>query len=152
MPCIQINPVKPLCPPRFAIECLLTPLTLSTCISSRPRCKMANEMKKVFDEFNVKLVQHLPLKDAFFLAELTRQNLFSGNLKEAVMTAPTQKDATTCFLDEAIKPSLDVGNREAFDKLLLVMQKSDYRMVNKLAEKIKQKLSSIPEIKTSTSG
>ena len=113
---------------------------------------MASEVKKIFDEFNVKLVRHLPLKDAFFLAELTQQNLFSGNLKEEVMTAPTQKDATTCFLDEAIKPSLDVGNREAFDKLLLVMQKSDYQMVNKLAEKIKQKLSSIPEIRTSTSG
>ena len=114
---------------------------------------MAYEAKKVFDEFNLKLVRHLPLKDALFLAGLTQQNLFSGNLKEKVKTAPTQKDAATCFLDEAIERPLDVGDREAFDKLLLVMQKSDYRMIKKLAEQIKQKLSSIPdEIGTSTPG
>ena len=113
---------------------------------------MAYEVKKIFDEFNVKLVRHLPLKDASFLAGLTQQNLFSGNLKEEVMTAPTQKDATTCFLDEAIKPLLEVGDREPFEKLLLVMQNSGHRKLKKLAKQIRQKLSSIPEVGTSTPG
>ena len=113
---------------------------------------MADDAKKVFDEFYLKLVERLPLKDALFLAGLTGQNLFSGTLKEEVMTAPTAKDATTRFLDKAIKRSLDIDDREAFNKLLLVMEKSGFRRVKTLAEQIKQKLNSIPEIGTSTPG
>ena len=46
---------------------------------------MADDATMIFDEFNLKLVRHLPLKDALFLAGLTQQKLFSGNLKEEVM-------------------------------------------------------------------
>ena len=43
---------------------------------------LANDTKKVFDEFNLKLVKQLPLKDAYFLAALTQLNLsFSWNSK-----------------------------------------------------------------------
>ena len=101
---------------------------------------MADGDIKTFDEFYPELVQCLPLKDANFLDELTRQHLFSGNLKEKVMKASTQADAATVFLDEAIKRPLSVGNRETFDKLLLVMEEFDL-LLKVLAEVIKQKLS-----------
>ena len=89
-----------------------------------------------------------------FLAALTQQCLFPGNLKEEIRAASTQSAAATQFLDQAIKPSLDIGDTEAFDKLLLVMEKSGNRMLKKLAEKIEQKLSdsainSTPEVNIS---
>lgn len=102
---------------------------------------MADNNIKAFDEFRPKLVQCLPLKDAFFLAELTKQHLFPANLKEVVMKASTQTDAATIFLDKAIKGPLDAGSGEAFEKLLLVMEKSDFMLLKKLAKSIKQKLS-----------
>ena len=81
------------------------------------------------------------MKDALFLAALTQQCLFPGNLKEEIRAASTKSAAAAHFLDQAIKPSLEIGDTEAFDKLLLVMGKSDDRMLKKLAEKIKQKIS-----------
>ena len=102
---------------------------------------MADNNIKAFDEFRPKLVQCLPLKDAFFLAELTKQHLFPANLKEVVMKASTQTDAATIFLDKAIKRPLDAGSGEVFEKLLLVMEKSDFMLLKKLAKSIKQKLS-----------
>ena len=57
------------------------------------------------------------------------------------MKASTQADAATIFLDEAIRRPLNVGNREAFDKLLLVMESSDFVLLNRVAKVIKQKLS-----------
>ena len=98
------------------------------------------EAKKVFNEFNPKLVRFLPLKDPYFVAELTQQNLFSGTLKEEVMTASTQADASARFLYKAIERSLDVDDAEPFDKLLMVMEKFSDLTLNKLAKDIKQKM------------
>ena len=98
------------------------------------------DTKEVFKEFNPKLVQSLPLKDTHFLAELTQQNLFYGNLKEVVMAAPTRADAATQFLYEVVERSLDVENREPFEKLLLVMEKFGDPTLNRLAKEIKQKV------------
>ena len=58
------------------------------------------------------------------------------------MKASTQAHAATIFLDKAIKRPLDAGSGEVFEKLLLVMEKSDFMLLKKLAKSIKQKLSS----------
>lgn len=110
---------------------------------------MAANAKKIYDEFNPKLVRNLPLKDPYFIAELTRQHLFSGVLKEEVMAASTEADATTRFLYKAIERSLDIDNKEPFDKLLEVMEKFDNLTLNSLAKEIKQELtpSTIPKPK-----
>ena len=97
------------------------------------------DAKKVFEEFKPKLVRLLPLKDPLFTAELTRQNLFSGNLKEEVMEARTQADAADRFLDEAVERPLNIGYKEPFDKLLLVMEKFDNLALKRLAGEINQK-------------
>ena len=113
---------------------------------------MADEVKKVFEEFNVKLVQQLPLRDALFLAALTQQDLLSGNLKEEIRAASSQSAAAAKFLDQSIKPSLDISDTAAFDKLLFVMAMSDNQTLKKLAEKIKQKLSDRAINSTSETG
>ena len=102
------------------------------------RWKMAIDPKEVFDTFNPELVQLLPLKDAHFMANLTKQHLFSGTLKEEVLAASTQADATTRFLYRAIERPLDVGKREPFDRLLLVMEKCNDPIIKELAREIKQ--------------
>ena len=101
---------------------------------------MAADTKKIFDEFNPNLVRILPLKDPHFLAELTKQHLFSGDLKEEVMAESTQARAATKFLYAAIERSLDVDDREPFDRLLQVMEKFGDLTLNKLAQDIKQEL------------
>ena len=101
---------------------------------------MAGDTKKIFDEFNPNLVRILPLKDPHFLAELTKQHLFSGDLKEEVMAESTQARAATKFLYGTIERSLGVDDREPFDRLLQVMEKFGDLTLNKLAQDIKQEL------------
>ena len=101
---------------------------------------MAVKAKEVYDDFNPKLVRNLPLKDPYFMAELTRQHLFSGVLKEEVMMASTEAEATSRFLYKAVERSLDSDDREPFDRLLLVMEKFGSLTLNKLAEEIKERL------------
>ena len=97
--------------------------------------------KKLFNEYNPKLVRFLPLKDPYFIAELTKQNLFSGNLKqEVMMTTITQADASANFLYKAIESALDIGNKEPFNRLLQVMEKFDDLTLNQLATEIKQEM------------
>ena len=113
---------------------------------------MATDVKKVFDEFNPNLVRILPLKDPYFLAELTKQHLFSGNLKAEVMAESTQANATSKFLFGAIERSLDVDDREPFDRLIQVMEKFGDLTLNKLAQDIKQELgvNDSPKAKSTT--
>ena len=101
---------------------------------------MATDAKKVFDEFNPDLVRSLPLQDPYFMAELTKQHLFSGTLKEEIMGASTQAGAATKFLYGAIERSLSVDNKEPFDRLLLVMEKFGDLTLKKLAKDIKQEM------------
>ena len=98
------------------------------------------EVRDAYKEFNPQLVRSLPLKDANFIAELTKQDLFYGDLKETVAAESTQSAAAARFLYEAVERSLDIGNRDPFDKLLLVMEKFS-SVLNKLVKEIKQKIS-----------
>ena len=98
------------------------------------------DAKKIFKEFNPKLVHSLPLQDSYFMAKLTQQDLFYGNLKEEVMAARTQADAAANFLYKVVERSLDIDDTEPFDKLLLVMEEFDNLTLNKLAKEIKQNL------------
>ena len=98
------------------------------------------DAKEIFKEFNPKLVHSLPMEDPYFIAELTKQNLFYGNLKEEVKAAPTQADAAASFLYKAVERSLDIDDKEPFDKLLLVMKGFDNITLKKLAREIKQRI------------
>ena len=81
------------------------------------------------------------MKDPYFIAELTRQHLFSGSLKEEVMNpTTTEATATLKFLCMAIEKPLNSGDSEPFYKLLQVMEKFDNSTLNKLAKQIEQNL------------
>ena len=101
---------------------------------------MAANALKVYNEFRKRLITILPVQDSLFNADLVTQNLFHGDLREEVMNATTRAKAATLFLSEAIKDPLDTGDVEPFKKLLNMMENSDFQTLNKLAEKINEKL------------
>ena len=125
----------------FLTSCIAISIYLAsyilTCVVSFTETVNA---RKVFNEYNPKLVRLLPLKDPYFVASLTQQNLFSGVLKEKVMRASTRADASACFLYETIECSLDVDDVEPFNKLLIVMENFENLTLIKLAREIKQKM------------
>ena len=78
------------------------------------------------------------MKDPKFIATLTQHKLFSGSLKEDVTERNiTKTEAAFCFLSRAVERPLNIGDREPFEKLLLVMEKFDDLSLNKLAKEIK---------------
>ena len=98
------------------------------------------DAKKVFTEYNLKMVQLLPSHDPYFISKLTQQGLVSDTLKEEMMATSTRADATTQFLQKVVERSLEIEDREPFDKLLLVMEKFGDLTLNKMAKEIKQKM------------
>jgi len=76
----------------------------------------------VFREFYSKLVQMLPMDDAYFIASLYSNNLLPGNLKDEVKSKPTRADKVSHFLDKMIEPSIKSGIDTTFYGLLKVME------------------------------
>lgn len=71
---------------------------------------------------------------------MTKQSLLPGILKEEVIAAVTQADASTKFLYKAVERALERGIKEPFDKLLQVMENFDDLALKQLATKIKQEM------------
>ena len=91
---------------------------------------------KVFKQFYAKLVKTLPMSDAGFVAELFSSDLLPGNLKDQIKAKETRADKAMCFLDGKIDPDILIGDFRSFEKLLNIMEESDYDSVKSLAEKI----------------
>ena len=89
---------------------------------------------EVFQQFYSKLVETLPMDDPNFTAKLYSARLLSSYLKEYVesRSPATRTEKATRFLDQVIKPSMT-----SFDKLLHVMEDSEYQHVKELAEEIR---------------
>jgi len=83
---------------------------------------------EVFKEFYSKLVETLPMDDSKFIAKLFSNNL-PGDLKSQLKCEKTSADKTTLFLDSS-----------SFDKLLNVMEDSEYEHVKELAKLIRTSL------------
>ena len=75
----------------------------------------------VYAEYNVELVQQLKMKDPIFIAMLTKQKLFYGELKAKVMEQSTEAEASSLFLYKVIERSLESNDPEPFMKLLSAM-------------------------------
>ena len=95
--------------------------------------------KALFQHFFSKLVNILPMNDATFIAELYKNGLLPGDLKDKISAQDTRNKKSEYFLDNAaaIKPSVtsDVGTN--FNDLLTVMENSEYKEVKSLAKQIK---------------
>ena len=97
----------------------------------------------IYNQFNGKLVKKLPMNDAHFLAALTAEKLFSGDLRAEVDDKPTKAQKASHFLNNEIKPCLeddDDVDIEPFLKLLGVMEKFS-KNLGKLATRIRMQLS-----------
>ena len=97
---------------------------------------------KAFQQFYSKLVKTLPMDDAVFTAELFSNDLLPGNLKSQIKSEKTSADKAALFLDSVIEPSVtsDHDGGSSFDKLLHVMEDSEYKHVKELAEEIRRSL------------
>ena len=107
-----------------------------------PLATCANDVSEVsslsselFQQFYSKLVETLPMDDPNFTAKLYSARLLSSYLKEYVesRSPATRTEKATRFLDQVIKPSVT-----SFDKLLHVMEDSEYQHVKELAEEIRR--------------
>ena len=82
------------------------------------------------------------MDDAVFTTELFSNNLLPGDLKNQLkLVHRTSTEKADLFLDRAVKPSVtsdDAGS--SFDKLLHVMEDSEYQHVKELAEEIRTSL------------
>ena len=109
------------------------PLLLHSVLSLSPEMSTS----EVFKQFYSELVKTLPMNDAIFIAELYSCDLLSVDLKEHIESQTTKGRKAMYFLDHVIKPSVTSDGDSSFDKLLNVMEDSEYQDVKELAEQIR---------------
>ena len=96
--------------------------------------------KQVFLHYYPQLVEILPMNDATFTAALVPYDLLPGDLKDQLEARKTSKDKATHFLDNAIKPSIIIGDDSSFTNLLSVMADGDFPGVKNLAKLIEDSM------------
>ena len=101
---------------------------------------------EVFRRFYVKLIKMLPMNDSLFLAELFACDLLPGNLEQQIEAKETPVDKATCFLNHRIKTDISIDDSTSFNKLLNIMEDSDYDNLKVLAEEIKTALKPQPAV------
>ena len=93
---------------------------------------------QVFTKFYAKLVKILPMDDAVFTAELFSNDLLPGDLKNKLkLLHKTSAEKAALFLDSVIEPSVTNDGGSSFDKLLNVMEDSEYQGVKELVKQIR---------------
>ena len=92
--------------------------------------------KDVIAQFNVKLVQQLPLENNIFFAMANQAGLFPLGTDECVAAEPTRAKKVTYFLQHIVKPWAEVY----LPKLLKVMKDSKVDNVVSLADDIQATL------------
>ena len=101
----------------------------------------SSQLVRVFQQFYSKLVETLPMDDAVFTAKLFSNNLLPGDLKNQLkLLHRTSADKAVLFLDSVIEPSVTSDGGSSFDKLINVMEDSEYPHVKELAKQIKASL------------
>ena len=93
-------------------------------------------VKKAFKKFYNELTEALPMND--LLAEFSASKLLSGNHKNILESLSTQKEKAKYFLDQVIKPGLNIGYTEQFNKMINVMESSDDPVVKYLVKQIQE--------------
>ena len=85
------------------------------------------------------------MDDAVFIAKLFSNNLLPGDLKNQLkLLHRTSADKAVLFLDSVIEPSVTSDGGSSFDKLLNVMEDSEYQHVKELAKQIRMSTLKIP--------
>ena len=96
---------------------------------------------RVFQQFYSKLVETLPMDDAVFVAKLFSNDLLPGDLKNQLkLLHRTSADKAVLFLDSVIEPSVTSDGGSSFDKLLHIMEDSEYQHLKELVVQIRTSL------------
>jgi len=96
---------------------------------------------EVFKEFYSKLVETLPMNDAKFIAKLFSNDLLPGDLRDQLnLPIRTSADKATVFLNNVIEASVSISDGSSFDKLLNVMEDSEYEYMKVLTKLIRTSL------------
>jgi len=90
---------------------------------------------EVYKQFYAKLVKTLPMNDVTFIAELYSRGLLPSYARDEVNSQATEAKKAVYFLDHVIEPSLAI-TFDSFNKLLKVMEDSEYDCVKELAKLI----------------
>ena len=98
---------------------------------------------KVYGDNYETLVKVLPMNDALFTAKLTSKSLLPEDVGSHIDSLATKADKAKYFLQNVIKPSLDVNDTTDLNNFILIMEESDYRPLNTIAAKMKEKLEGI---------
>ena len=86
------------------------------------------------------------MDDAVFKAKLFTNDLLPGDLKNQLkLLYRTSADKAVLFLDSVIEPSVTSDGGSSFDKLLNVMEDSEYQHVKNLAKQIRTNLQEISD-------
>ena len=93
---------------------------------------MAISAKDVVKDFNVELLEQLPLDDEIFFGKAKKANLFPGGNADSIAAQPTRAKKVSYFLQRVVEPGADVY----LPKLLEVMKESNDDSVKNLADKI----------------
>lgn len=94
---------------------------------------------EVFRKNYPQLMRILPMNDEFFLADLYAENLLPGSLKDDLKLLPISQRATK-FLDEVIKPSIEINDCTKFQTLLRLMMKNEDITIKNLATRVRNLL------------
>ena len=100
---------------------------------------MANAMD-VFKKFYSELTKVLPMIINNLVTIFYSSKLLSGDHKSCIDSLPANKEKAEYFLDEVIKPGLEIKYTEQFDEMLKVMTNGDDPAVKYLVDEM-QKLS-----------
>ena len=93
--------------------------------------------KKVYDKNIEKLVNALPMDDITFTIKLSSNEILPDGVGDHIKSLPTQPVKADYYLKKVIKPSLDIGDTTEFKSLLNVMEKCEFRHVERLASTMK---------------
>ena len=114
-------------------------LVYSVSLSSILCLEVRQNAQEVLKSFGVRLVQTLPMQDAYFIAELNSAGLLPGNMKAKVLSLSTSACRADSFMDEVIIPDVE-NNTTNLYKLLAVMGKFNNDAVKNLAAEIQKAL------------
>ena len=90
----------------------------------------------VFKKFYSRATKVLPMIINDLVTKLYSDKLLSGNHKDCIDALATGKEKTKYFLDEVIRPGLEINYTKLFDEMLRVMESSDDPTVNYLVNEI----------------
>ena len=92
----------------------------------------------IFKKFYSELTKVLPMIINSLVTKLYSDKLLSGDQKSTIDSIATGKEKTVYFLDEVIKPGLEINYTKLFDEMLRVMESSDDPTVNYLVNEIQK--------------